>query len=56
MLHNYQPQFNVLQEKARSVNEKLLNSFTPLQLIAITSLVTVLGIGFYQFLFGHDEG
>jgi hypothetical protein len=34
----------------------LLNSFTPLQLVAITSLVTAVSIGFYRFLFGQDEG
>lgn len=53
---SYEPQLGVFQEQARSLNEHLLNSYTPLQLIAITSLVTAFGIGFYQFLYGHDEG
>ncbi len=56
ILDSYEPQLSVLQEQAHSLNEQLLNSFTPLQLIAITSLATAFGIGFYRFLFGHDEG
>jgi len=52
----YQPQLNVLYEKTSSLNEHLLNSFTPLQIIAITSLVTALIIGFHRFLFDRDEG
>jgi len=55
VLNNYEPQLIFLQEKSRSLNEQLLQSFTPLQLIAITSLVTAVSIGVYRFLFSHDE-
>ena len=31
-------------------------SYSPLQLIVITALVTASGISIYRFLFTHDEG
>ncbi|CAF0916017.1 unnamed protein product [Rotaria sp. Silwood1] len=55
ILHNYEPQLSVLYEKTQSLNEELLKSYTPLQLIAIASLATACSIGLYQFLFGRDE-
>ncbi|CAF2799877.1 unnamed protein product [Rotaria sp. Silwood2] len=55
ILRNYEPQLSLLHEKTQLLNERLLNSFTPLELIAIASIVTACGIGFYRFLFGHDE-
>ncbi|CAF3397585.1 unnamed protein product [Rotaria sp. Silwood1] len=56
ILRNYEPQLSVLYEKTQSLNEELLKSYTPLQLIAIASLATACSIGLYQFLFGRDEG
>jgi hypothetical protein len=50
------PQLSFLQQKARSLNGQLTDSFTPLQLVAMTSVVTAVSIGVYQFVYGHDEG
>jgi hypothetical protein len=44
------------REKSRLLNEQLSNSFSPLQLIAITALVTAVTLNIYRFLFSHDEG
>ena len=55
MLENYEPQVSFLGAKAQSINEHLTKSYTPLQLIAITSIATAIGIGVYQFVFGDDE-
>jgi hypothetical protein len=43
------------REKFHLLNEQLSNSFSPLQLITITALVTTFGLGIYRFLFAHDE-
>ena len=56
MLSSYEPQLSFVQQKARSLNVHLSDSFTPLQLVAMTSLATAVSIGVYQFLYGHDEG
>jgi hypothetical protein len=56
VLHNYAPQLSILQERTRSLNEHLSDSYTPLQLVAITSVVTAVSIGVYRFLFSQDEG
>jgi len=55
VLNNYEPQFGVIQAKARLLNEHLSSSYTPLQLVAITTVTTACGIAFYRFLFGHDD-
>ncbi|CAF1117488.1 unnamed protein product [Rotaria sp. Silwood1] len=55
ILHEFEPQTNFLREKTRLLNQQLINSLSPLQLIAITALVTTCGLSIYQFLFSHDE-
>ena len=36
-------------------NEQLSKSYSPLQLITVTALVTTCGFSIYRFLFDHDE-
>lgn len=49
------PVFKYLQNQAELFNQKLTQSWTPLQLIMITYLMTTCGYSLYQFLFNHDE-
>ncbi|CAF4461264.1 unnamed protein product [Rotaria sp. Silwood2] len=56
ILHEFEPQANFLREKSTLVNQQLINSLSPLQLIAITAIATTCGLSIYQFLFSHDEG
>ncbi|CAF4706274.1 unnamed protein product, partial [Rotaria socialis] len=55
ILQDYEPQLNFFREKTRLFNEHLIDSFSPLQLITITFLVTTICLSVYQFLFEHDE-
>ncbi|CAF3222300.1 unnamed protein product [Rotaria sp. Silwood2] len=55
ILHEFEPQANFLREKSTLVNQQLINSLSPLQLIAITAIATTCGLSIYQFLFSHDE-
>ncbi|CAF5122599.1 unnamed protein product, partial [Rotaria magnacalcarata] len=44
-----------LYEKTNSLNRALTDSYSPLQLVAIASVLTACGISIYQFLFNNDE-
>ncbi|CAM2725398.1 unnamed protein product [Rotaria socialis] len=55
ILQDYEPQLNFFREKTRLFNEHLIDSFSPLQLITITFLVTTICLSVYQFLFEHDD-
>lgn len=54
--HEFQPQIDFLKEKIRLLNEQLNHTFSPLQLITMTALVTTFSFSIYRFLFAHDEG
>jgi hypothetical protein len=55
-LGNFEPQLSVVQDKVHAFNQQLSNSYSPLQLVAMTAVATALGIGCYRFLFSQDEG
>lgn len=56
MLGDFQSPIDFLQEKTRLLNEYLSRSYSPLQLIAISTLVTLFGVSVHQFLCEDDEG
>lgn len=38
------------------LNEQLIKSFSPLQLVLLTVLITLIILRIYRFLFDYDEG
>ncbi|CAF0955507.1 unnamed protein product [Adineta ricciae] len=55
LLDKFDPQLHFLQEKARSLNQQLSSTYSPLQLVTTTALVTTCVIGVYRFIFIHEE-
>ncbi|CAF1562285.1 unnamed protein product [Rotaria magnacalcarata] len=55
LLSDFEPQLSYLYEKTNSLNRALTDSYSPLQLVAIASVLTACGISIYQFLFSNDE-
>ncbi|CAF1236111.1 unnamed protein product, partial [Didymodactylos carnosus] len=58
LLKEYEPHIHPIQihinEHSKSINEAL-NSYSPLQLIIFTAIITSIVLWFYNFIFNNDE-